>query len=62
MAEINLVKKSIPKDWAAILKSENSIQSIVYIKRNQFILEGLLIKLEALSNKLLYKSLINKKY
>ena len=42
IAEFNIVKKSIPKNWMHIIKTENSAKSTVNIKRNKIIWKKLL--------------------
>ena len=57
IAEFNILKKSIPKNWINI-KTENSTKSIVNIKRDKIIWKNNYIETSYLSNKMLYNSLL----
>ena len=61
IAEYNILKKSIPSAWIPILKSENSVRSIVNISRNKLIWKGKYIETSALTNIIIYNSLISDK-
>ena len=56
IAEFDIVKKSIPKNWINIIKTENSAKSTVNIKRNKIIWKNNFIETSYLSNKMQYNS------
>ena len=58
IAEFNMVKKYIPKNWMNTIKTENSAKSTVNIKRNKIIWKNNYIETSYLSNKMLYNSLL----
>jgi hypothetical protein len=58
IAEFNIVKKYIPKNWMNTIKTENSAKSTVNIKRNKIIWKNNYIETSYLSNKMLYNSLL----
>jgi hypothetical protein len=57
IAEFNIVKKYIPKNWINTIKTENSAKGNVNIKRNKIIWKNNYIDTSYLSNKMLYNSL-----
>ena len=58
IAEFNIVKKSVPKNWIDTIKTENSAKSTANIKRNKIIWKNNYIETSYLSNKMLYNSLL----
>ena len=62
ISEINILKKSIPGKWYDILRTENSIKTTVNVVRSEFKWKNSVVDISSLSNRILYKSLIDKKF
>ena len=62
ISETNMIKKSLPKRWLIVLKSDSSTKSIVNVKKNTILWQNLDVNKEHLSNRILYKSIAEKKY
>ena len=63
LSEISRIKKIVPQEWLAILKKENSRKSVVNVKKrkNNIVWNNQIIDVNSLSNKILYKALVNTK-